>query len=109
MQYTFAVRPAWRPAAPHADGTCGRHARELHLTEVRDPHGNAITITYNAETETVTCNNTTSYERAIRPARRIRPQRAAGLGARALATSPMSRTATIGPRRARSRSTPSIA
>ncbi len=58
------------------DYTCSLHARELHLTEVRDPHGNVITVTYAVEPESVTCyddqgnpKNTVDYQRAIRPVR----------------------------------------
>lgn len=70
-KYTFGgatgIAAGWHP---HADGTCGQHARELHLTEVRDPHGNVMTVTYAVETESVTCaSNSTTYQRAIRPVR----------------------------------------
>ncbi|MGB4977160.1 MAG: hypothetical protein WBR35_10510, partial [Anaerolineae bacterium] len=46
--------------------SCGKSAREMHLTEVLDTHGNRIEITYETEPRSVT-GCTDEYVSAIRP------------------------------------------
>ena len=52
-------------------GSCSQQTREAHLTEVLDPHGNKVSLTYATETDkNIICGGTTqNYVRAIRPTR----------------------------------------
>ncbi|MGB4804164.1 MAG: hypothetical protein WBV59_16005, partial [Anaerolineae bacterium] len=48
--------------------SCGKSAREMHLTEVLDTHGNRIEITYETELRDVAgCDDDDDYVSAIRP------------------------------------------
>ncbi|MCW5859249.1 MAG: DUF11 domain-containing protein [Caldilineales bacterium] len=50
-------------------GSCAQQAREAHLTEVLDTHGNKVVVTYATETKGIADCGNPSYVRAIRPSR----------------------------------------
>ncbi|MDH7486113.1 MAG: hypothetical protein QHJ81_07520 [Anaerolineae bacterium] len=73
-RYTFGSTGGWGANGQHwvrNTGSCGRHMLAMHLTEVRDTHGNRAVVTYATETRDITCPDGSSqpYVRAIRPTR----------------------------------------
>ncbi|MCS6845557.1 MAG: hypothetical protein NZ528_14760 [Caldilineales bacterium] len=79
VKYTFGAGDgsgiAWN-VNRDGNGNCYRLARELHLTEVQDTHGNRVKVSYGVETKNLPtgyCANDyapyNQYVRAIRPMR----------------------------------------
>jgi RHS repeat-associated protein len=73
-RYTFGSPGGWGANGQHwvrNTGSCGRHMLAMHLTEVRDTHGNRAVVTYATETKDITCADGSAqpYVRAIRPTR----------------------------------------